>query len=126
MKAAPEKPEATAPSFGDVGDDPAAALARLDVFRALSGQELAQVKAAAKLVRIPQDRVIPRGGGEEPRSFCFLVKGQVAFAEFELGTVPKGPVNPKKRPPPLMQLATKNVALFEENDFFANSCRAAA
>lgn len=120
MKAAPEKPEATAPSFGDVGDDPAAALARLDVFRALSGQELAQVKAAAKLVRIPQDRVIPRGGGEEPRSFCFLVKGQVAFAEFELGTVPKGPVNPKKRPPPLMQLATKNVALFEENDFFAN------
>lgn len=120
MKAAPEKPGATPPSFGDVGDDPASALARLDVFRALSGGELDQVKAVAKVVRVPQDRVIPRGGGEEPRAFCFLVKGQVAFAEFELGTVPKGPVNPKKRPPPLMQLATKNVALFEENDFFAN------
>ncbi|MFO0722203.1 MAG: 4Fe-4S dicluster domain-containing protein [Myxococcota bacterium] len=112
---------ATPPSDGEIGDDPIAALRRLDIFRPLSTRELEAVAAAAKLVRTPQDRVIPRGGeGEEPRTLCFLVKGKVAFAEFELGAVPRGPVNPKKRPPPLMQLAQRNVALFEENDFFAN------
>lgn len=105
----------------DVGDDAIASLRRLDVFRGLSDQEYARIGKVSRIVRIPQDRVVPRGGeGDVGRSFYFLVKGQIAFAEFAAGTVPKGPVNPKKRATPLMQVATKNVALFEANDFFAN------
>ncbi len=105
----------------DTGDDAVAALRRLDVFRGLSDQEYLRIGKVSKIVRIPQDRVVPRGGdGEVARAFYFLIKGQIAFAEFEQGTVPKGPINPKKRATPLMQVASRNVALFEANDFFAN------
>lgn len=105
----------------DTGDDAVAALRRLDVFRGLSEQEYARIGKVSKIVRIPQDRVVPRGGeGDVARAFYFLVKGQIAFAEFDQGTVPKGPINPKKRATPLMQVARRNVALFEANDFFAN------
>ena len=105
----------------DLGEDVIGALRRLDVFRGLTDQEYARIAAASKIARIPQDRVVPRGGeGEVARAYYFVIKGQVAFAEFAQGTVPKGPVNPKKRPTPLMQVAERNVALFEPNDFFAN------
>src|SRR5688572_16028255 len=82
--------------------DALAAIRRLDVFKGLTESEYARIAALAKLVTIPQDRVIPRGGSEDaPRAFLFLIKGQVAFAEFAMGAVPRGPVNPKKRAPPL-------------------------
>jgi len=103
------------------GDDPIEALRRLDIFRGLTDGEYKRIGAAAKVVRLPQDRVLPRGGADDaPRAFLFLVRGQVAFAEFAMGSVPRGPINPKKRATPLMQLSERNVALFEPNDFFAN------
>lgn len=115
------RPEATAPGFGDVGDDPILALRRLDLFRGLTDEEYARVAEASTLVRVPQDRMLARGGDDgEARAFYFLLKGQVAFAQFDRGTMPRGPVNPKKRVQPIMQIARKNVAIFEENDFFAN------
>jgi Fe-S-cluster-containing hydrogenase component 2 len=118
---APVRPEATAPSFGDVGDDPIVALKRLDLFRGLTDDEYQRIAKVSSLVRVPQDRTIPRGGdGDEVKAFYFLLKGQVAFAQFDKGTAPRGPVNPKKRVQPIMQIAKKNVALFEESDFFAN------
>jgi ferredoxin len=115
------RPVESAPSFGDLTDDPIAALRRLAVFRGLTERELTSIASASSVVRFPQDVVVPRGGeGSEAEVYYFVIKGQVAFAEFAQGTVPKGPVNPKKRPTPLMQVAERNVALFEPNDFFAN------
>ncbi|MBI2375861.1 MAG: 4Fe-4S dicluster domain-containing protein [Deltaproteobacteria bacterium] len=97
-----------------------AELKKLSAFRDLTGPELSQIVSSSTLVELPQDRVIPRGGeGAEPAAYYFLSKGQVAFAEFERGGVPLPPA-PKKRPPPVMQLAKKNIALFDPGDFFAN------
>ncbi|MCC7381596.1 MAG: 4Fe-4S dicluster domain-containing protein [Deltaproteobacteria bacterium] len=118
---ADSRPQATAPSYGDASEDPVAALRRLDLFRELTDQERQRIVDASEVVKLPQDRIVPRGGeGGEARAFYFLLKGQVAFAEFDRGTAPKGPVNPKKRVQPIMQIAHKNVALFEESDLFAN------
>jgi len=112
------RPVESAPGYGDV-EDALAALARLDLFRDLTEEELDRIAAVASLERIPQDRVVPRAQADD-RAFYFVVKGKVAFAEFSPGTVPRGPVNPKKRATPLMQVAKKNVALFDVGDFFAN------
>src|SRR5687768_10659058 len=110
------RPVESAPTFGDIGDDPLLALKRLSVFRNLTDSEYDGVAKLAEVVRFPQDMVLPRGGdGSEPEAFYFVLKGKVAFGEFHKGTVPKGPHNPKKRVQPVMQLAKKTVALFDVN-----------
>ncbi|MCK6549404.1 4Fe-4S dicluster domain-containing protein [Myxococcota bacterium] len=116
------RPVESAPSFGDLTDDPIAALRRLAVFRGLTEREITTIASSSSVVRFPQDLVIPRGGeGSEPEVYYFVLKGQVAFAEFTKGTVPKGPHNPKKRVTPTMQVAKKMVALFDVDDFFTNA-----
>lgn len=47
-----------------------------------------------------------------------MIRGKVAFAEFEPGKVPAPPKNAKKRVTPVMQVAERVVALFEEGDVF--------
>jgi Fe-S-cluster-containing hydrogenase component 2 len=116
------RPTESPPGYGDVPDDPLLALRRLHVFRNLTDAENARIAQIAEVVKFPQDLVIPRGGeGSEPEVFYFVLKGQVAFAEFNRGTVPKGPHNPKKRVTPTMQVAKKTVALFDIGDFFTNA-----
>jgi|GEM_PF-263270 len=126
MSAAPGQglraPE-TAPEFGQVFDDPADALGTIDVFRGLSPQDLQQVAASAEVVHIEQDRVIPRGAdeGDSDTAYYFLMRGQVAFAEFEQGKVPQPPKNKKKRIAPIMQVCKRVAAFFEVGDFFTNA-----
>ncbi len=97
------------------------ALNRLPMFQALTGSEMAKVADAAEVWTYDQDRVIPRGGAEgTPAGYCFVVRGQVAFAEFEQGKVPTPPVNKKKRITPTMQVAKRVVALFDVGEFFTN------
>jgi Fe-S-cluster-containing hydrogenase component 2 len=116
------RPTESPPGYGDVPDDPLLALARLHVFRNLTKGELQRIAQIAEVTKFPQDLVVPRGGeGSEPESFYFVLKGQIAFAEFHKGTVPKGPHNPKKRVTPTMQVAKKTVALFDVGDFFTNA-----
>jgi Fe-S-cluster-containing hydrogenase component 2 len=116
------RPVESAPSFGEITDDPIAALRRLAVFHGLTDSEVKRIAAAATVQRFPQDLVIPRGGeGNEPEVFYFVLKGQVAFAEFSKGMVPKGPHNPKKRVTPTMQVAKKMIALFDVDNFFTNA-----
>lgn len=112
--------------FGEQPADVVAALRRIDLFRGLTDGEAARLSAIAELVQLPQDRVVPRGGDGDARAYYFLARGQVAFAEFALGAAPKGPVNPKKRVQPLMQLALRHLAIFEPGDFFANDHAAEA
>lgn len=115
------RPVETPASYGDVSDDPVAGLRRLPMFRGLTDGEAAQIGKVAKIVRIPQDRIVPRAGeGDEAPCYYFLLKGQVAFAEFTQGTVPKGPPNPKKRVTPTMQIAKRVVTLFDVGDFYTN------
>lgn len=116
------RPVESAPGYGDLTDDPIVALKRLPVFRGLTDSETAAIAAAAKIVRFPQDLVVPRGGDAGiAEIFYFVLKGQIAFAEFHKGTVPKGPHNPKKRVTPTMTVAKRTVALFDVNDFFTNA-----
>jgi Fe-S-cluster-containing hydrogenase component 2 len=116
------RPVESAPGFGEITDDPILALRRLSIFRPLTESEIKLIAATASVVRFPQDLVIPRGGeGNEPEVFYFVLKGQVAFAEFTKGTVPKGPHNPKKRVTPVMQTAKKIIALFDVDNFFTNA-----
>jgi Fe-S-cluster-containing hydrogenase component 2 len=114
------RPVETAPSWGDV-EDAVGALARLDVFRDISEDERAALTAVALLERHEQDRVIPRAEpGSAEASYYFVVKGQVAFAEFVRGTVPEPPASKKKRVPPTMTQTKKHLALFDVGDFFGN------
>lgn len=110
------------PEFGDFEHDPVRALARLSMFRGLTEREYRQLASAATVVRIPQDRIIPRAGvrGDDEAAYYFLVRGQVAFAEFEQGGVPRPPKNKKKRPVPIMQVARRVVSLFDPGEFFTN------
>jgi Fe-S-cluster-containing hydrogenase component 2 len=110
-----------APSFGAVDQTPAQALARLAFFRGLTEGELAELAAGSELVQLEQDRVVPRAGFEgEPAAYYFLMRGQVAFAEFEQGKVPSGPINKKKRVEPVMQVARRVVSMFDVGEFFTN------
>jgi Fe-S-cluster-containing hydrogenase component 2 len=115
------RPQETPPSFDGFTDDPLLALRRLDLFRTLSKTENSRLARVAKIERIDQDRVIPRAAAESKNaSYCFLAKGQVAFAEFRPGTIPVPPKNRKKRVQPTMQVAKRNITLFETGDFFTN------
>ena len=97
------------------------ALKRLPMFQALTEAELSKIAAIAEIQKHHQDRVIPRGGdGDTQPGYCFVVRGQVAFAEFERGKVPAPPVNKKKRITPTMQVSKRVVALFDTGDFFTN------
>ncbi|MCB9648156.1 MAG: hypothetical protein H6730_16345 [Deltaproteobacteria bacterium] len=111
----------SAPSFGAVDQTPAQALARLEFFRELSEAELGRVAASAELIQLEQDRVVPRAGFEgEATAYYFVLRGQVAFAEFEQGKVPSGPINKKKRVEPVMQVAHRIVSFFDVGEFFTN------
>ncbi|MEO1336412.1 MAG: 4Fe-4S dicluster domain-containing protein, partial [Myxococcota bacterium] len=99
-----------------------AALQRLPMFQALTSDEMSRVAAEATLVHHQQDRIVPRGGDAgTPEAYCFVVRGQVAFAEFEQGKVPEPPKNKKKRLTPTMQVAHRVVALFDVGEFFTNA-----
>ena len=113
-------PRASLPGHEDAGDDPIFMLRRVDAFRELTGGEYRQLTEAGEVIEVPQDRVIPRAGGDEPTYMYFVLKGQVAFAEFDKGKVPAPPKNKKKRVPPVMQATHRNISLFEIDDFFAN------
>ncbi|MCB9653634.1 MAG: 4Fe-4S dicluster domain-containing protein [Deltaproteobacteria bacterium] len=114
------RPVESAPSYGDISEDPIAALRRLSVFRDLTDAEINRLAAFVEVTRLPQDRIVPRGGDEgEAPAYLFLLKGKVAFGEFNPGTVP-GPPNPKRRATPTMQVAHRIVALFDTQDFFTN------
>jgi Fe-S-cluster-containing hydrogenase component 2 len=116
------RPTETPPGYGDLTDDPIEALRRLSIFRPLTESEIEKIGAIAKVVRVPQDRVVPRGGeGGAKEAYCFVLKGQVAFAEFEQGKVPEEPKNKKKRLPPTMQVAKRIISLFDADDFFTNA-----
>ena len=114
-------PEAS-PSFGDLESDPVRALSRVPMFRGLTAREQEDLARVAQVVRIEQDRIIPRAGGpgDEAAAYYFLVRGQVAFAEFDPGGIPKPPKNKKKRPVPVMQVARRVVSLFDTGEFFTN------
>ena len=115
------RPQETPPGFGDYTDDPILALSRLDLFRSLSTQEREQLGAISEVQFLDQDRVIPRTAqGSKNSAYCFLAKGQIAFAEFVPGTIPKPPKNKKKRVTPTMQVAKRNITLFEVGDFFTD------
>lgn len=115
------RPTESPPGYGDIGDDPIEALRRLDLFRGLTDSEMDRIAADAEVVRIAQDRIVPRGGeGDEAPAYYFVLKGQVAFAEFEQGKVPQPPKNKKKRVTPTMQVAHRVVAMFDVSEFFTN------
>ena len=115
------RPQETPPSFGDLTDDPIQALSRVDIFRSLSEIEKQRIADISEVLHVDQDRVLPRADpASSDASYCFLAKGQVAFAEFAPGTVPEPPKNKKKRVTPTMQLAQKHITLFEQGDFFTN------
>lgn len=116
------RPTESPPGFGDLTDDPIEALRRLSIFRGLTDEEMDQIAGFSEVVRVEQDRVLPRGGdGDEPAAYCFLLRGQVAFAEFEQGKVPAPPKNKKKRVTPTMQVARRIVSIFDVDDFFTNA-----
>lgn len=73
----------------------------------------------AELESVVQDRVIPRSPSGEGR-YLWVLRGKIAFAEFEPGTVPEPPKNAKKRITPTMQVCERVVALFEEDDVLAD------
>ncbi len=101
-------------------DDPLEALTRLEMFRGLTPAEKKRLGAVGKVVRVLQDRVLPRAGDGDETAYYFVLRGQVAFAEFAPGTVPKGEPPPKKRVTPTMQLARRVVSYFDVGDFFTN------
>lgn len=110
-----------ASALNDGLGEAAAALWRMDLFRDLSETERAQILAVAEIEKVPQDRVLVRGGTEEqPEHFCFVLEGQVAFGEFTPGTVPRE-IKKKKRVAPTMQVTRRIVALFEVGDFFSDA-----
>lgn len=119
-KAEPGRPRVSAPGHTE-DSDPIRILKRVDVFRGLTEGEYDQIAKISTVSEVPQDRVLPRAGqgGEEPAMY-FVLKGQVAFAEFERGKVPENPKNLKKRIAPVMQQAYRNISLFEIDDFFSN------
>ena len=120
MSAVAEASSVPAESF-DQAIDALDALKRLPMFQALTAAEMAKVAAVAEVQRHTQDRVLPRSGQDKtPAGYCFVVRGQVAFGEFEQGKVPKPPANKKKRVTPTMQVAHRVVALFDVGDFFTN------
>lgn len=110
-------PEA-APSFGTFEDDPRLALRGLKIFEGLTDSERDRIAAAARVVRVEQDRILSRGEGETA-AYCFILRGQVAFAEFAQGTVPAAP-SAKRRTAPVMQVAERVVALFDVGEIFKN------
>jgi Fe-S-cluster-containing hydrogenase component 2 len=115
------RPTETAPGYGDLTDDPIAALERLSIFRTLTDREMQKIGEFSSVVRIEQDSIVPRGGeGADPAAYLFVLRGQVAFAEFEQGKVPPAQKNKKKRTTPTMQVAKRIVALFDIDDFFTN------
>ena len=122
MSALAEAPQASASASDDDSSLEAIdALHRLPMFEALTGAEMARIARVATVARHDQDRIIPRGGtADTPAGYCFVVRGQVAFAEFERGKVPKPPANKKKRITPTMQVAKRVIALFDLGDFFTN------
>lgn len=80
------------PSFGQDFESPQDALRRLPFFRGLTEEELAQVTDTAELVRIDQDRVIPRAGkGDEAPAYYFLMRGQVASRSSSAARCPNRP-----------------------------------
>ncbi len=109
----------------DEDDNASVALRRLRIFEGLTDGERAELAEVARVVKVPQDRILPRAEGKDA-SYCFLLRGQVAFAEFAPGTVPTGPVNPKKRQTPLMQVCERVVALFDVDEPFKNDHVASA
>ena len=110
------------PSVEGVGEDPLRALARLSMFRDLTDRERRELARLAAVVRYDQDTVIPRGGAgaDDEAAYYFVIRGQVAFAEFEQGKIPRPPKNKKKRPVPIMQAARRVVSLFDTGQFFTN------
>ena len=107
-------------------ENPVDALRRLPVFQGLTESEAKKIADIAEVVEFDQDRVIPRGGDANPPAYCFLIKGQVAFAEFPEGKVPPNPANKKKRVTPVMHVCERVVALFDVGDLFKDDHVASA
>lgn len=105
-------------SAGAASIDPRQALLQsLPGLSEVATEALAELAAAGRLVEESQDRVLARATDADG-AWCILVRGQVAFAEFEEGTVPPPPANRKKRITPVMQVCHRVVALFEAGDLF--------
>src|SRR5687767_2219037 len=121
VKAKDLRPTESPPGFGDLTDDPIDALRRLSIFRTLTDREMQNIADISSVLRIEQDSIVPRGGeGADPAAYLFVLRGQVAFAEFEQGKVPPAVKNKKKRTQPTMQVARRIVALFDVDDFLTN------
>ncbi len=116
------RPVETAPSYDDFTDDPIDALRRVNAFRALTEEEMEKVANVAEVLKIPQDRIITRAADEGEASFFFVVRGQIAFAEFPKGKVPKNPKDAReaKRVKPTMQQTKRIISMFDVGDFFTN------
>ena len=99
-------------------EDPIETLRRLPIFQGLSDAEAKKIKDVSEVVDVEQDLVIPRSGDKIPPSYCLLIRGQVAFAEFEKGKVPPPPANKKKKPTPVMQVCERVVAIFDAGELF--------
>ena len=95
------------------------AIRRLKVFEGLTESERSTIAKIGRWVKIPQDRVIARADPSRG-AYCFILRGQVAFAEFSAGKVPPAPKNKKKRVTPIMQVCERVVALFDVGDVFKN------
>ena len=106
--------------MNDMSTNPLAALRSLEPFRTLTEGELRRISDAAEVVTVAQDRILSRAGEEqEEPAYYFVLRGQLAFAEFAMGMVPRV-IPKKKRTTPTMQIARKTVALFDVGDFFTN------
>ncbi len=110
----------TAPSFGEIPEHPQDALQMLPLFSELGEADLQELAQHAQIVEVDQDRVIPRAEEGDVPVYYFLMRGQVAFAEFEQGTVPEPPKNKKRRIVPVMQVCKRIAGIFEVGDFFSN------
>lgn len=112
----PESP----PSFGEIPEHPQDALQLFSLFAELSEPDLQALAEHAQIVEVAQDRIIARAQEADEPLYYFLVRGQVAFAEFEQGAVPEPPKNKKRRIAPVMQVCNRIAGIFEVGDFFSN------
>ncbi|MBX2812271.1 MAG: 4Fe-4S dicluster domain-containing protein [Myxococcales bacterium] len=99
--------------------DPKVAIRQMPLFEGLTASEVDKIASISEIVHRPQDRIVARAEPADA-AYCFVLRGQVAFAEFAKGKVPEEPKNLKKRITPVMELCERVVAIFDVGDVFKN------